>query len=113
MPSDNPIRGNVTRIGNIRAVFNKAIDDGKTDFYPFRAFKIKHEDTRKRALTAEQLAWILNVTPAPGYEEARDIFMLLFYLIGINLADLLAAKKTSVKTDTSTTGAPRPDGYIR
>lgn len=82
---------------NIRAVFNKAIDDGKTDFYPFRAFKIKHEDTRKRALTAEQLAWILNVTPAPGYEEARDIFMLLFYLIGINLADLLAAKKTSVK----------------
>jgi len=82
---------------NIRAVFNKAIDDGKTDFYPFRAFKIKQEETRKRALTAEQLAWILNMTPAPGYEEARDIFLLLFYLIGINLADLLAAKKTSVK----------------
>lgn len=82
---------------NIRAVFNRAIDDGKTDFYPFRAFKIKQEDTRKRALTAEQLAWILNMTPATGYEEARDIFLLLFYLIGINLADLLAAKKTSVK----------------
>lgn len=82
---------------NIRAVFNRAIDDGKTDFYPFRAFKIKQEETRKRALTAEQLAWILNMTPAKGYEEARDIFLLLFYLIGINLADLLAAKKTSVK----------------
>lgn len=82
---------------NIRTVFNKAIDDGKTDFYPFRAFKIKQEETRKRALTAEQLAWILNMEPLPGYEEARDIFMLLFYLIGINLADLLAAKKTSVK----------------
>ena len=82
---------------NIRTVFNKAIDDGKTDFYPFRAFKIKQEATRKRALTAEQLAWILNLLPLPGYEEARDIFMLSFYLIGINLADLLAAKKTSVK----------------
>lgn len=82
---------------NIRTVFNKAIDDGKTDFYPFRAFKIKQEETRKRALTAEQLAWILNLLPLPGYEEARDIFMLSFYLIGINLADLLAAKKTSVK----------------
>ena len=82
---------------NIRTVFNKAIDDGKTDFYPFRAFKIKQEETRKRALTAEQLAWILNLLPLPGYEEARDVFMLSFYLIGINLADLLAAKKTSVK----------------
>ena len=82
---------------NIRTVFNKAIDDGKTDFYPFRAFKIKQEETRKRAFTAEQLAWILNLLPLPGYEEARDIFMLSFYLIGINLADLLAAKKTSVK----------------
>lgn len=82
---------------NIRTIFNKAIDDGKTDFYPFRAFKIKQEETRKRALTAEQLAWILNLEPLPGYEEARDIFMLSFYLIGINLADLLAAKKTSVK----------------
>ena len=82
---------------NIRTVFNQAIDDGKTDFYPFRAFKIKQEETRKTALTAEQLASILNLLPLPGYEEARDIFMLSFYLIGINLADLLAAKKTSVK----------------
>lgn len=82
---------------NIRTIFNKAIDNGKTDFYPFRAFKIKQEETRKRALTAEQLAWILNLEPLPVYEEARDIFMLSFYLIGINLADLLAAKKTSVK----------------
>lgn len=82
---------------NIRTVFNKAIDDGKTDFYPFRTFKIKQQETRKRALTVEQLAWILNMEPLPGYEEARDIFMLSFYLIGINLADLLAAKKFSVK----------------
>ena len=82
---------------NIRTVFNKAIDDGKTEAYPFRTFKIKQEETRKRALTAEQLAWILNMEPSPGYEEARDIFVLLFYMIGINLADLLAAKKTSVK----------------
>lgn len=82
---------------NIRTVFNKAIDDGKTDFYPFRAFKIKQQETRKRALTVEQLVWILNMEPLPGYEEARDIFILSFYLIGINLADLLSAKKTSVK----------------
>lgn len=82
---------------NIRTVFNKAIDDGKTDFYPFRAFKIKQEETRKRALTAEQLAWLINMEPCFGYEEARDIFLLLFYLIGINIADLVAAKKTSVK----------------
>lgn len=82
---------------NIRTVFNRAIDDGKTELYPFRSYKIKSEETRKRALTAQQLAWIVNMEPGLGQEEARDIFLLSFYLIGINLADLLSAKRSAVK----------------
>ncbi len=81
---------------NIRTVFNRAIDDGRTESYPFRLYKIKSEETRKRALTAEQLAWLINMEPGPGQEEARDIFLLSFYLIGINLADLLSAGRSAV-----------------
>lgn len=81
---------------NIRAIFNRAIDDGVTESYPFRAYKIKSEETRKRALTAEQMAWIVTMKPGNGQEEARDIFLLSFYLIGMNLADLLTAKRTDL-----------------
>lgn len=81
---------------NIRAVFNRALDDGVTDRYPFRAYKIRSEETRKRALTAEQMAWLVNLKPGNGQEEARDIFLLSFYLIGINLADLVAARMSDI-----------------
>lgn len=81
---------------NIRTIFNRAIDDGVTAEYPFRAYKIKSEETRKRALTAEQMAWIVNMEPVNGQQEARDIFLLSFYLIGMNMADLLAAKRTDL-----------------
>ena len=40
----------------LRAVFNDAIDNDLTETYPFRKFTIKKEETRKRSLTAEQLA---------------------------------------------------------
>lgn len=41
--------------GIIRAVFNYAIDEEITTLYPFRKFKIKKEETRKRSLTIEQI----------------------------------------------------------
>lgn len=81
---------------NIRAIFNRAIDDGVTESYPFRAYKIKSEETRKRALTAEQMAWLVNLKPGNGQEEARDIFLLSFYLVGINLADLVVARRSDI-----------------
>lgn len=75
---------------NIRAVFNYAIDEEITTLYPFRKFKIKHEETRKRCLTVEQLR-ILRDYPVEEYQEKyRDMFMLMFYLIGINAADLFS-----------------------
>lgn len=77
---------------NIRAVFNRAIDDGITSNYPFRRFKIKTEATRKRNLTAEQIRQLKGY-PVDGWlEEYRDLWMLQFYLIGINISDLLELK---------------------
>lgn len=81
---------------NIRAVFNWAIDEEYTQCYPFRKFKIKKEETRKRSLTAEQLRTLRDY-PCEEYQiRYRDIFMLMFYLIGINAADLFMAKPEQV-----------------
>ena len=77
---------------NIRAVFNYAIDNEETTLYPFRKFTIKREETRKRSLTLEQLA-MLRDFPCEKYQEKyRDMFMLMFYLIGINAVDLFHLK---------------------
>lgn len=73
---------------NIRAVFNSAIDDELTKFYPFRKFKLKNEPTRKRSLSIEDLRKLFDF-PAKGAEEyARDLFKLMFFLIGINTIDI-------------------------
>ncbi len=78
---------------NIRAVFNYAIDEGVTENYPFRKFSIKTEETRKRSLTVEQLVTLRDF-PCEGYQaKYRDMFMLMFYLIGINGIDLFSAKE--------------------
>ena len=78
---------------NIRASFNAAIDDELTTNDPFRKFKLpKLEETRKRALTLEQIKTLKNYPCEAWQEEYRDLFMLQFYLIGINLVDLLTAK---------------------
>ena len=81
---------------NVRAVFNYCIDEEYTMIYPFRKFQIKKEETRKRSLTVEQLRELRDY-PCEEYQERyRDMFMLMFYLIGINAADLFRAKKSDV-----------------
>lgn len=81
---------------NIRAVFNYAIDEGYTELYPFRKFSIKKEETRKRSLSVEQLRELRDYPCEEWQEKYRDIFMLMFYLIGINAADLFNAKPESL-----------------
>lgn len=81
---------------NIRTVFNYAIDEEYTTLYPFRRFSIKKEETRKRSLTIEQLR-LLKDYPCEEYQiRYRDIFMLMFYLIGVNAADLFNAKHSAL-----------------
>lgn len=75
---------------NLRAIFNSAIDEEVIDqnTYPFRRFKIKSEKTAKRSLTVEQLRTLRDYPCEPHQEKYRDTFMLIFYLIGINIIDL-------------------------
>lgn len=79
---------------NIRAVFNDAIDAGITTEYPFRKFHIKNAPTRKKALTIPQLNLLARIDTREA--EYRDMFMLMFYLRGINIGDLLAARKEQI-----------------
>lgn len=80
---------------NIRAVFNNAIDYELTNAYPFRRFKIRPEATRKRALSVEDLRKLFDY-PVESYAEIyRDMFKLIFMLIGINSVDLHGLKTIS------------------
>ena len=95
-------RGEVLRTGlttnaraihlrNIRAVFNKAIDEEVIglELYPFRRFKIEKERTRKRAVSLAQLRALFDYPCETAAEEwAVDVARLIFYLIGINTVDL-------------------------
>lgn len=77
---------------NIRAVFNDAIDDEITSFYPFRKFKLKNETTIKRSLSSNELRELFSLDLWMQYKEYLDIFKLIFFLCGINIIDLLNLK---------------------
>lgn len=74
---------------NIRAAFNDALAEELITCYPFRKYKIKEEKTRKRSLSIEDLVKLRDYPVEEHQEQYRDIFMLIFYLIGINTIDLL------------------------
>ena len=94
---------------NVRAALNDAIDEGKTNHYPFRRFKIIPEPTKDRSLSIEKLLELKNAPCKPWQEEARDIFFLTFFLCGINLGDLASIEEAAegrIDTSRMKTGQP-------
>lgn len=73
---------------SLKAVFNAAIDDGITEAYPFRRFKIRREETRKRSLSLEDLRRLRDWPCEPRQREHVDMFLLMVYLSGIESVDL-------------------------
>lgn len=82
---------------NIKAVFNRAIDEELTSAYPFRKFKMRKQATKKRSLTIDELRMLRDYPCEEWQKRYVDIFFLMFYLIGINGADLFPAKKTQIR----------------
>ena len=81
---------------NIRAVFNDALDDEIISCYPFRKFKIRTQATIKRSLSVDELRALMTY-PCEEYQIVyRDMFMLMFYLCGINAVDLLNARPDAI-----------------
>lgn len=81
---------------NIRAAFNGALAEELINCYPFKKYKIKEEETRKRSLPIEDLVKLRDYTVEEHQKQYRDMFMLIFYLIGINTIDLLNLKECDI-----------------
>lgn len=97
--SEQGIRQNSRNVyyRNIRTVFNRAIDDEVTTAYPFRKFKMKRQATKKRSLTIDELRTLRDYPVEDWQKKYVDLFFLMFYLIGINAADLLPAKRKQLR----------------
>lgn len=73
---------------NLRAAINLAIDEELTDVYGFRRYKIPKQATRHRNLTPEEFRALLDAPVTEDEAQHRDIFLLGFLLIGINIVDM-------------------------
>ena len=96
---------------NIRTLYNRAVDSGEADAnsYPFRSFKIPHQKTRKRSLSVEQLRRLIRVKLEGRKAKYRDLFLLSFYLCGMNMVDILnldTARGGRIDTLRTKTGQP-------
>ena len=90
------VNARAVHLRNLRAICNFALDEEYTTRYPFRKFKIRTEETKKKALTVEQLRRIVTMEVEPWQEEYRDMFWLMFLLRGINAVDLFNATPDQV-----------------
>lgn len=80
----------------LRAVFNYARNNEIKCPYPFSYFKIKQDETKKRNIEIDKFRKLYSYPTSTKNEYYRDYFFLMFFLIGINVKDLLLAKKSQV-----------------
>lgn len=81
---------------NLRNVINYALDENITQNYPFRNYRIPSEETAMRVLPVEKMRQLAGLSLSAYDTEYRDIFLLSFYLIGINMVDLAALTKDNI-----------------
>lgn len=86
------INGVAQQLRNIRAVFNYCRKRNYTKEYPFLNYRIKEERTPVDSLSVEQLRQLRDYPVEAWQEIYRDLFMLSFYLGGVNAGDLLLCK---------------------
>lgn len=80
-------------MNKIRSIINVAIRNGlvQYDVHPFAYYHSMTADPKEIDIPIEGIRAIRDSEPpTKGLKKARDIFMLSFYLGGINLIDLLA-----------------------
>jgi len=91
-------------MSRFRVIFNKGREHYNDDDrglmritnYPFKKYKIRQPVTMAQdsCLTVEQMRMFINYKPVSDRPKlAKDMFMLQFYLIGINTKDLFFAAK--------------------
>ena len=86
------VNGIAQQLRNIRAVFNYCRKRRYTHEYPFLTYRIKEEMVAPNSLTVDQLRTLRDYPCEAWQEIYRDLFMLSFYLGGVNAGDLLLCK---------------------
>lgn len=86
----------------LRAVWNKAIDNGilpPTYINPFKHVYKGVDVTKKRAISAEDIKKIktINLKSDKRLEFARDLFMFSFYTRGMSFVDIVALRKENIQ----------------
>lgn len=86
--------GNIQmRMTHFKAAINELIDDNslKYEDHPFKGFKMPQSSIRLMDITPDQFQRIKNLNDFDNSKQklGRDMFLLSFYLCGINLADLV------------------------
>lgn len=80
----------------LKRAFSWAVDHEIIKDNPFAKFKIKKEVTRMRDLPIDKFRLLAKLDVHKIYEEYRDMFLLTFYLIGINSVDLADCTSDSI-----------------
>lgn len=81
----------------IKRAFNYALDRDLTTNNPFRHYRIPTEQTPYRVLPVEKFRQLMRLDLQGNYPEYRDMFLLTFYLIGINTVDLSECTNDNIR----------------
>lgn len=86
----------------LRAVWNKAVDNGLLPPTPIDPFKHVYKGvdvTVKRAISIEDIKTIktINLKAYPKLNFARDLFMFSFYTRGMSFIDIVSLKKNNIQ----------------
>lgn len=95
----NSVNGLSVKMRTLRALLNRAIKERRLDMeaYPFRDYNIKKEDTRKRAISQEDLEKIKAFTPTTDRQmRAKSYFLMSFYLMGASWVDMVHLKLSDI-----------------
>jgi len=90
-------------MSDIRTVFNAALlefnddENNRITHYPFRRYKPPQvPETAKRNITPKEIMKIVKLkTDIKRAAIARDVFLLSFYLVGMNTADIYALQPSN------------------
>lgn len=96
----NCLNGLSFYLRTLRNIFKVAIKAKLLDpkYYPFSEYKIKTEETRKRALKQADLKKFMDFAPqTPEDKKAKGDFLIMFYLMGINFADLCRLRISDIR----------------
>lgn len=93
------VNARAAHVTRVKAVTAWAYDEGVIATLPLARYRIKRETVAINNISVGELRRLRDCRVAPRMEKYRDLFMLSFYLCGINPVDLLGLTAENVRGD--------------